>query len=191
MIRSKLVIPAVLTVILAALVYIFFKGGRDVFRPETAPSAVKAAPAPAIEGEMKTITLFFLSEDDDRLHPEERQVVSGATLAADVESAVRELLKGPSNGLLSPFPPEAGLRQVFVTGDGTAYVDLSKSVQENFAYGSSSEIGAIYSLVDTLAFNFKAVKKVAILIDGGERETLGGHVDLSRPLVPRFSLVAR
>jgi spore germination protein GerM len=191
MTRSKLVILAVLAVLLAVLVYFFFRGGRSGFRLETAPSAGKAAPSSVAEGEMKTITLFFLSEDDDRLHPEERRVVSGASLAEDVETSVRELLKGSSNGLLSPFPPEAGLRQVFVTGDGTATVDLSKAVQDDFAYGSSSEIGAIYSLVNTLAFNFKAVKKVSILIDGGERETLGGHIDLSRPLVPQFSLIAR
>ncbi len=70
-------------------------------------------------------------------------------------------------------------------------MDLSKAVQDDFTYGSSSEIGAIYSLVNMLAFNFKAVKKVSILIDGGERETLGGHIDLSRPLVPQFSLIAR
>jgi hypothetical protein len=32
---------------------------------------------------------------------------------------------------------------------------------------------------------------VGILVDGGERETLGGHIDLSRPLVPQYALVAK
>jgi len=77
-----------------------------------------------------------------------------------------------------------------VTKDGTAYVDLTKEVTENFAYGSSSEMSAVYALVDTLTFNFKDIKKVSLLIEGGERETLGGHIDLSRPLSPQYSLIA-
>jgi len=120
MTRSKLVIPAVLTVLLVVLVYLFFRGGRDGFRLEKVPSAGKADPSPVAEGEKKTITLFFLSEDDDRLHPEERQVVSGTSPTEEVETTVREFLKGSSDGLLSPFPPESGLRQAFVNGDGTA-----------------------------------------------------------------------
>ncbi len=62
---------------------------------------------------------------------------------------------------------------------------------EKYSYGSSSEMSAVYTLVNTLAFNFKTVKKVALLVEGGERETLGGHIDLSKPFVPQYSLIAK
>jgi hypothetical protein len=32
---------------------------------------------------------------------------------------------------------------------------------------------------------------VALLIEGGERETLGGHVDLTKPFSPDFSIIAK
>jgi len=46
-------------------------------------------------------------------------------------------------------------------------------------------------VVNTLVYNFKPVKKVVLLVEGAERETLGGHVDLSRAFFPDYSLVAR
>ena len=52
-------------------------------------------------------------------------------------------------------------------------------------------LAAVFAVVNTVAVNQKAVKRVALLIEGGERETLGGHIDLSRPLLPQYSLVAR
>ena len=104
---------------------------------------------------------------------------------------VGELLKGPSGDLVSPFPPDTKIRQVFLDEDGTAYVDFSREFAENAAFGASSEMAAVYAVVNSVAVNHKAVKRVSLLIEGGERETLGGHVDLSRPLLPQYSLVAR
>jgi hypothetical protein len=45
--------------------------------------------------------------------------------------------------------------------------------------------------VDTLVTNFKSVKKVVILVEGAERDTLGGHVDLSRAFYADYTLVAK
>ncbi len=50
---------------------------------------------------------------------------------------------------------------------------------------------AVYSIVNSLTYNFKSVKRVSLLVEGNERETLGGHIDLSRPFSPDYSLVAR
>jgi hypothetical protein len=36
----------------------------------------------------------------------------------------------------------------------------------------------------------KSVKKVFILIDGGERKTLGGHIDLTQAFLPQYDIVA-
>jgi hypothetical protein len=37
--------------------------------------------------------------------------------------------------------------------------------------------------------NLTTIQRVQILIDGREADTLAGHVDLRRPLVPDMSLV--
>jgi spore germination protein GerM len=187
---KKIAIVSSLVVILAVLIIVFFSDRRgDAVRHRTS-SDVSAPSEPSAKPTM-TITLFFQSEDDDLLHPEVREVTAGATAAKDIETAVKELVKGSSSGLVAPFPPETSVRQAFLTADGTAYVDFAKDFMENYAYGSSSEMAAVYALVDTLTYNFKSVKRVAILINGGERETLGGHLDLSRPFVPQFQLIAK
>jgi len=192
MTTKKWLVLAGLVIILAVLVLILFNSGdREKIKHETELSSPDAPSAPRETAGTRMITLFFLSEDDDLLHPEEREVPAGPTLTDDLETTVVELIKGSAKDLIPPFPPETKVRQIFVTKDGVAYVDLTKEVMENFAYGSSSEMAAVYALVDTLTVNFKNVKKVSLLIEGGERETLGGHIDLSRPLSPQYSLIAK
>jgi spore germination protein GerM len=137
------------------------------------------------------VTLFFLSDDDDLLHGESREIVAGPSAAAEAERALAELVKGSAKSLVSPLPAETRVRQVFITKEGVAYVDFGREIMDKFSYGSSSELSAVYAVVNTLAFNFKSVKKVAILVEGAERETLGGHVDLTQPFLPDYSIVAK
>lgn len=181
-----------LAVVLLVLVIVFFTGGIgekverfiDVNVPKT--PAVVGEPA-----EAKTVTLFFLDDDDDFLHRETRQIAAGPTANEEAERALAELIKGSEKGLLSPLPPQTRVRQVFVGKDGVATVDFSRDIVEKFSYGSTMELGAVYAVVNTLAFNFKAIKKVVILVEGAEKETLGGHIDLTRAFLPDYSLVAR
>ena len=152
------------------------------------PSAERGAP-PAKE----TIkaTLFFQRDDDDRLVAETREIVSTGSVAGDAELLLTELIKGSANGLVSALPPETKLRQVFLTKDGTAYVDFSKELAAAHPSGTDAEAATVYAIVDTLAVNFKAVKKVFILVDGEERETLNGHVTLDRAYLPDYTRIAR
>jgi len=189
--KKKLTILLVLSCILLVLVLLFFFGSRKekikhltrVTTPGPSPGQVKEVP-------MKKITLFFLSESDGLLHPEEREIPS-STLNQEVKAVVEELVRGSRKGLFSTIPENSRVRQAFVTSDGTAYVDLSRNIMEASYFGSSGEMALVYSIVNSLAFNFKNIKRVSLLIEGNERETLGGHIDLSRPFVPDFTLVAR
>lgn len=182
-----------LALVLAALVLVFFLGGTresvkrfiDANLPKP-PDAGGAAAAAS-----RTVTLFFLADDDDLLHKETREIASGPTEADEAERALAELIRGSEEGFASPLPPQTKVRQVFIGPDGLATVDLSREVAEQLAYGSTSELAAVYAVVDTLAFNFKTVKKVAILVEGAEKETLGGHVDLTRAFLPDYSIVAK
>jgi len=182
----------VLSVVLVVLAIIFFTGGGrekvERFIDANVPKIPAVSEEPAAT---KTVTLFFLDDDDDFLHRETRQVAAGPTAAEEAERALAELIEGSEKGLLSPLPPQTKVRQVFIGKDGVATVDFSRDVAEKFAYGSTMELAAVYAVVNTLAFNFKAVKKVVILIEGAEKDTLGGHVDLTRAFLPDYSLVAR
>jgi spore germination protein GerM len=189
--KPALVLGA-LSIVLVVLAVIFFTGGGrekvERFIDANIPKAPAVAGEPAAA---RMVTLFFLDDDDDFLHRETRQVAAGPTADEEAEQALTELIKGSEKGLLSPLPPQTKVRQVFIGKDGVATVDLSRDVAEKFSYGSTMELAAVYAVVNTLAFNFKTVKRVVILVEGAEKETLGGHVDLTRAFLPDYSLVAR
>ena len=48
----------------------------------------------------------------------------------------------------------------------------------------------MYSIVNSIVTNFPAVSRVRILVDDQPVTSLGGHVDLSRPLPADMTLVA-
>jgi spore germination protein GerM len=192
LISRRGLVLGVLAVVLLALVIIFFSGGgREKIKRFVESNAPKPQAGAAGAAAVRTVTLFFLDDDDDLLHKEAREIAAGPTDADEAERALAELIKGSEKGLVSPLPPETRVRQVFVGNDGIATVDFSRDIVEKFSYGSTMELGAVYAVVNTLTFNFKAVKRVVILVEGAEKETLGGHVDLSRAFLPDYSLVAR
>jgi hypothetical protein len=189
---GRAVVLGVLSIVLVVLLVVFFSGGgREKikhFVDANVPKPPPAAPEPAAA---KSVTLFFLADDDDLLHREARTVPAGPSAAEEAQRALTELIKGSEGNYVSPLPPQTRVRQVFIGRDGVATVDFSRDIAEKFSYGSSSELAAVYAVVNTLAFNFKTIKKVIILVEGAEKETLGGHVDLSRAFIPDYSLVAR
>jgi Na+-transporting methylmalonyl-CoA/oxaloacetate decarboxylase gamma subunit len=192
-VSGRLLILGGLAVVLLVLVVIFFSGGggEKVKRFVDANMPKPSEPAAAGRPALKTVTLFFAADGDDLLHKETREITAGPTDADEAERALAELVRGSESGLLSPLPPQTRVRQVFIAKDGLATVDFSRDVAEGFTYGSTSELAAIYAVVDTLVYNFKSVKKVVLLVEGAERETLGGHVDLSRAFLPDYALVAK
>ena len=80
------------------------------------------------------------------------------------------------------------LRQLYIDGQGTAYVDFSRDLQTKHPGGSGGELLTIYSIVDTLTTNFDQIHQVKILVEGSEVLTLAGHIDTRHPFRPRYSL---
>ena len=187
----RLALVAFLAIAVTVLAVVFFRSGgqEPVSANKEAPPMETERPA-AGPGESRVVTLYFTSEDDNLLHPEERTIPAGASPAEEAAEVVRELIKGSNGSLLAALPAGTRLRRLFITKEGIAYVDFSRDIAGQPS-GSSEELATVYSVVNTLAYNFKPIKKVFILIEGAERETLGGHVNLSEAFAPQFSLDAR
>jgi hypothetical protein len=47
----------------------------------------------------------------------------------------------------------------------------------------------VQAIVNAVTANLPAVKRVQIMVDGREVDTIAGHVDVRRPLTPDTSLV--
>lgn len=102
--------------------------------------------------------------------------------------AIKSLLQGPRDKeQIAVIPKQARLKSVTVKGD-VAYVDFSQDLVKKFTGGSTGEEMLVGSVVDTLT-EFPEIKKVQILVEGKEIETLAGHMDLSSPIARMAGLL--
>lgn len=188
---KKITILSALVVVLLVLAFVFFRsGGEEKIRHSLDEPLQEKDIHSAEPLQTRPITLYFLSENDNYLHAEKREIIDHPSVVHQATQAIEALLKGSQNGLLSPIPIGTELREFFITKRGVAYVDFSSEIREKHLSGTSAEMGTVFAVVNTLTYNFKTIKKVFILIDGSEKETLAGHVDLSRALVPRYDLIS-
>jgi len=163
--------------------------------PAAAPSpAVTATPAetPSFTSEQnrREVTLFFQEVDSESLGPEKRKIFLTSSVADQAKQIVVELINGPlEKGLLPTLPPQTRLRGLYLDRSGTAYVDLSSELVDFHPGGTDEEIATIFSIVDSLIYNLPQIKRVHILVNGEERDTLKSHLDLRRDYAKDMSIV--
>ena len=135
------------------------------------------------------IHLYFAGRNSNFLTAEQRVVLHPDDPANLARAIVKALIKGPQKNLVQTIPADTRLRALYITPDGTCYVDLSQAVRENHPGGSKSELLTIYSLVNSLVLNVPGIKRVQILIDGNDAPTLAGHIDLQLPVKANMLLI--
>ncbi len=138
-------------------------------------------------GSRQAVRLYFPAYGEGTLAAEVRQMAWPAEDSDRIREILLALIEGSRQGHERPVSPSTNIRGVFLTPDGTAYVDFSSEVLADFAPGIESESLAVYSIVDSLAANIPAVKRVKILVQGEEVDTLDGHADLAGYFVPDLS----
>lgn len=169
--------------IVAALVLGAMMLNRYVERRHVSP-----APAQPQTGTPFVATLFFAAPDGSGLKREARQVGACAEPIECLPALLEELANGPIGELAPTLPTSAGVALVKLEGD-TAVLNLAPETVAALPAASSAEMAAVYSIVDTLCFNFPQVKKVRFLVAGKETQTLKGHLDLRGALEPDYTLV--
>lgn len=129
--------------------------------------------------EMVEVKLYFSDSQAMYLVLEKRKIPQAPSLA---RQAVIELIKGPENSDLYPTIPEGTqVNELYIAGD-IAYIDLSEEIFKNHPGGSSGELMTVYSIVNTLT-EISQIKGVQILVEGNEKKSLIGHIDISMPLL--------
>ena len=146
------------------------------------PTPRPIAPPPE---ERRLVRLFFAKEEG--LAEEDRLITRRPTAVEEAKEAIWELIRGPSQGLFPTIPEGTKLLGLFIDVRGIAYVDFDGKIKEGHPGGSFGELLTVYSIVETLTANFPEIKRVQILVEGSELETLAGHLDTRKPLAPRFS----
>ena len=140
--------------------------------------------------EKQEVTLFFSDANERFLIPEKRYIPKEKDPEGQAEEMVKALLAGSKTGLIDTFPEKTELQSVKAEGSDTLLINFRESLVMNHPGGSAAEMATIYSLTNTLTVNIPAIKKVKILIEGKERESLKGHVGLKNPFTINQELIA-
>jgi spore germination protein GerM len=151
-------------------------------RTSSGPTATTPLAQATADARKITATLYFVSEDGMSLVGVQREVAFGETVVEQAKQIVTAQLAAGPAPLVSAIPASTTLRAIYLTERGDAFVDLSATARTAHTGGALDELFTVYSIVNALTTNLPAVKRVQILIEGKEVDTLAGHVDLRHPL---------
>lgn len=180
--RRTLAIAALATVAVSAG-WLLFVGLPRWYGQPAVVTAPAAPPATAADDVRKIkVHLFYIAADGTRLTGVEREVPFADQPAAQARAIIEAQLAPVEAPLVSAMPPGTTLRALFVTPDGSAFVDVSPEIATAHPGGSINELLTVYTLVQALTVNLPAVTEVQVLVDGHEVDTLAGHVDIRRAL---------
>lgn len=155
-------------------------------QPASFERSMVELPTPTPPPPQRAVLLFVGS--DSLLHPEIRNIPLPTELDLRVQRVVEALLEGPKSNLAPLFPYPAEMRAVFVDQHRRAYVDFN--LPQIPPGGTDSEALMVYGVVNSILLNSE-LKSVQLLFDGKEVQTLGGHLNLSRPLLLNKSFIGK
>lgn len=196
--NRKLLIAVIAALLLLVSVggmyYLYTRGRQEREQLQQAEAREQAGPVPGLLtspppddtslGTVK-VRLYFRSAGSAAgamaiLQPVSRDVPLARDRVTFTRILLEALLKGPGDaGGYRTLPSGTFVRQVFIV-DKTAVIDFSRDLAERHPGGILEEVGAIYSIANTVADNVAGVDSVRILVEGLELPTLAGHVGLNR-----------
>jgi len=178
--KKKFNINLLIPFVVVALVF-----GFTIWQKYRASHDLPALPQVQQPAGKRTAVLFFV-EDGTRLAREARELDPCGGTDACLKGVLEELVNGPVGEFDTPLPDGTVINMARIDGN-LASIDLNKAFAETLPSGSSAEMMAVYSIVNTVATNFPQITKVKLTIDG-DGKLLLRHLDLSDPLVPDYTL---
>jgi len=74
------------------------------------------------------------------------------------------------------------LLDLYLDTDGVIYMDFSDELKKNYHMDISQELNFLTGLFNGLRSNNPGLTAMKILIEGKEIDSLGGHIDISKPI---------
>jgi germination protein M len=186
--NRPIIIGIILFFLIFGALFYFIRNRPQPERTGATQSPANAAAAGQHDSRKINVKLFFGIPGSTMLQAEERSIPYHDTLLAQAREVMNALIAGPQTQLISAIPNGTKLLDVMVSKDGIAYVDFSQEIVSNHQGGSTAEMMTVYSIVNTLSTNLPQIQGVQILVDDHSVDTLNGHMNLSRPLKPDFSM---
>lgn len=136
------------------------------------------------------VSLYFSDANERFLIPEKRFISKEQDVERQAMGIVKALIEGSKTKLVKTFPDNATVQSVKIDSSRTATVSFSKSLIDMHPGGSATEMATIYSLTNSLAGNISEIERVQILIEGKERSSLVGNIDIRRPFRLNKEIIA-
>ena len=139
--------------------------------------------------QLQKCTLFFFDTNSLRLAGEERKLDLSQDVTERLKQVITELLGTSISDLHQTIPKGTLLYEVYIDEQLTAYLDFSNHLKDRHIGGTTGEALTVSAILRTVKANFpNQIKKVQILIEGLETDTIGGHIDISKPLALSLEL---
>ena len=132
------------------------------------------------------LQLYFSNKEGTKLVKEKREDVHYNINTSVEKLVVEQLMKGANSDKRSATIPNTVKLLGVSVREGICYVNFNAAFL-NDGYNQKPEV-AIYSIVNSIIENGN-VTKVQILIDGSNKETYKGAIDLSEPLEWKPNLI--
>ena len=156
---------------------------ENPFKPPAQPLYSPTDPPMAIK------VFFPAASGDSLLVAEDETIYKSAELANRAKQILQKIQEGPkASTMVAPLSKDAKVQDLFISEQGTAFIDFSDAMATAHPGGVLNELTTIYSIVDSLTYNLSEIKQVKILIGGAEKETLAGHCLLLLPLEMDLSI---
>lgn len=172
----QITIAFFLLAILISGIFIIRLAHREQQKTE---SAQPAPAAPFADGKQEHIRMLVAYDEDLALRWREADIFMPADRSLRAREVMRALLaqylQRPSP---HPLARGADIKDVYMIGNDTLVVDTTSQFADGHPSGIVPEAMTLASLVETLTANVPGVSRVKFLVEGKERETLAGHVDL-------------
>ena len=168
----------------------FFLGKLFLPRSESVPPSSRVNDSISVrEAITRKVHLYFADRKGNYLQAEERKILAEDTISA-IEAIIAALLEGPDDPkLVSTIPAGSRLLHIFVTDDGTAYLDFSSELSRLHPGGITAERLTLYSIVNSLVLNLEKVERVQLLFEGKPASTLSGHLDIRQAKTANLLIV--
>ena len=176
--RHLLIAVSVMVAVALGMGFYAWRMRGGIHRSETPASTQPVAPPAA--GPTEQATLYAAYDDPGILRPRTVRI----PLPAGRQERAEELLRALIDIYLdkaSPHVLAAGseIRGVYLVDPGLAVIDLNSAFANGHRSGVLVEELTMASLVGSLSANIPGITRIKILVDGKERDTLAGHIDLT------------
>jgi spore germination protein GerM len=180
-----------LIVIGAAAVFLIFANYSD-WKPGVTDSGSNGTPGAHTflpRNPKQRVHLYFSDENNGYLAAEEHLLSLPDDTVGQARQVVEALIDGPKSHLRPTIPGKTKLLAIYVTERGIAYVNFDETIRRDHPGGTFAELLTIFSVVNTLCLNISDIYAVKILVDGKEKKTLSGHIDIEKPLKPNLLML--